>query len=81
MLDSHSGAALVAPASFQESNRMKTITVKATRAFFYEGKLVKAGTVATYERAFAAELISNQKAEPHTAAAPKGDEGKVPDKK
>ena len=46
---------------------MKTITVKATRAFFYEGKLVKAGTVATYERAFAAELISNQKAVAHDA--------------
>lgn len=46
---------------------MKQITVKANRAFFYEGKLVKAGTVATYDRAFAAELISSQKASAHDA--------------
>jgi len=63
------------------STQPEKVTVKVVRPFFVSGTTVKAGTVTSYDRAFAAELISNKKAEPHTAAAPKGDEGKVPDKK
>lgn len=43
----------------------KQITVKVTRAFMLSGKVVKLGTIATYDRAFAAELITNQKAVAH----------------
>lgn len=43
----------------------KQITVKVTRAFLLGGKTVKPNTIATYDRAFAAELITNQKAVAH----------------
>lgn len=61
-------------------NQPKQITVKVLRAFLLNGKTVKSGTVATYDRAFAAELITNQKAvahdgkpEPETKTAQAGD--------
>lgn len=54
----------------------KQITVKVTRAFLLGGKVVKPGTVATYDRAFAAELITNQKAVAHDGdAKPRPDAG------
>lgn len=43
----------------------KQTTIKVVRAFTAGGKTVLPGTVATYDRAFAAELISNGKAETH----------------
>ncbi len=64
MLDTKSGAALVAPVFFQETV-MKQTTVKTVRAFSIGGTVVKPGTVATYDHAFAAELIANGKAVAH----------------
>ena len=43
----------------------KQITVKVTRAFMLNGAPVEPNTVATYDRGFAAELITNQKAVTH----------------
>ncbi len=46
---------------------MKQTSVKVSRAFYHEGKVVKEGTVITLDNTFAAELISNQKAVAHDA--------------
>lgn len=46
-------------------NPPKQITVKAVRQYVANGKAVKPGTIVTYDRALASELIANGKAEAH----------------
>lgn len=63
----------------QESKKK---TVKVTRSFSFDRKVVPAGTVATYDQSFADELIHNGKAivfanqaETETAEPAKKDKG------